>query len=54
MNQRDAGVDLIISSDAHTPDEVARDHDKARELAKAAGYSQTTLINGTQRSYIDL
>ncbi len=51
---RDAGIDLIISSDAHAPSEVGRDHDKARLLAKAAGYTQTTLINKGERSYIDL
>ncbi len=51
---RDAGIDLIISSDAHAPAEVARDHAKARELARAAGFTHTTLINQRQRSYIKL
>ncbi len=39
-----AGIGLVISSDAHTPAEVARDFPKARELAKAAGYSETQLF----------
>lgn len=51
---RDAGVDLVISSDAHAPSEVARDHAKAREVAKAAGYQQTTLIAAGERTYLDL
>lgn len=48
---RDAGIDLIISSDAHHPDQVARDFTKATEIAKNAGYQQTTLINQGQRTY---
>jgi len=51
---RDAGVDLIISSDAHSPAEVARDRDKATSLAKKAGYTHTTLINQRQRSYVPI
>jgi histidinol-phosphatase (PHP family) len=51
---RDAGIDLIISSDAHHPGEVARDRDTAIEIAKAAGYTHTTLINQRQRSYTPL
>jgi len=51
---RDAGIDLIISSDAHHPNEVARDRNKATELAKKAGYTHTTLINKRQRSYVAL
>ena len=48
---RDGGIDLIFSSDAHHPAEVARDFTKASAVAKAAGYLQTTLINQGQRSY---
>lgn len=48
---RDGGIDLIISSDAHAPAEVARDFAKAIEVAKSAGYLETTLINQGQRSY---
>jgi len=51
---RDAGIDLIISSDAHHPREVARDRDTAIGIAKAAGYTHTTLINQRQRSYVAL
>ena len=48
---RDGGIDLIISSDAHQPSDVARDFGKAIAVAKAAGYVETTLINQGQRSY---
>jgi len=44
-----AGVGIVISSDAHHPNEVARDFTKAIEIAKTAGYSETMLIN--QGSY---
>ncbi len=39
-----AGVGIVISSDAHAPTEVARDFSKAVKLAKAAGYSETMLL----------
>lgn len=51
MLARDAGIDLVISSDAHHPSEVARDFDQAIALAKEAGYEQTTLFNQRNRSY---
>ena len=51
---RDAGIDLIISSDAHHPSEVARDRNTAIATAKAAGYTHTTLINQGKRSYAPL
>ncbi len=47
----DAGIDIVISSDAHAPAEIARDFAKARQLAKSAGFSQTVKINRGQRSY---
>ena len=39
-----AGIGIIISSDAHTPTEVARDFDKAIKLAQKAGYTESMLI----------
>jgi len=39
-----AGVPLVISSDAHAPQEIARDFGKAIEVAKAAGYRETQLF----------
>jgi histidinol-phosphatase (PHP family) len=40
----DAGIPLVISSDAHAPHEVARDFTKASELAKSAGFRHTMLF----------
>jgi histidinol-phosphatase (PHP family) len=36
----DAGVPLTFGSDAHDPNDVGKDFDKAMDLAKAAGYSE--------------
>lgn len=36
----EAGVPLTFGSDAHTPQDVGKDFDKARDLAKAAGYTE--------------
>ena len=41
----DAGVPLIISSDAHKPSEVGRDFTKAIALAKEANFTETITIN---------
>lgn len=45
-----AGVGLVISSDAHAPEEIARDFGKARKLAMAAGYRETQLFEKRCRS----
>ena len=34
------GVPIIFSSDSHDPKDVGRDYDKARDLAKAVGYTE--------------
>ena len=44
-----AGIGLVISSDSHAPNEVARDFPKAIELVKAAGYRETVLFEKRQR-----
>lgn len=44
-----AGVGLVISSDSHTPSEVARDFPRAIQIAKAAGYRETVLFEKRQR-----
>ena len=46
---RQAGVPLVISSDAHSPGEVGRDFPGAIEIAKAAGYSEILLFEKRQR-----
>lgn len=45
-----AGIPLVISSDAHAPEEVARDFDRAVAMAKSAGYTETALFKGRVRT----
>jgi histidinol-phosphatase (PHP family) len=40
---------LVISSDAHAPNEVARDFHKAVAMAKAAGFKETVLFDQRRR-----
>lgn len=44
-----AGVPLVISSDAHAPQEVGRDFPRAIELAKTAGYRDTMRFEKRRR-----
>ena len=44
-----AGVPLVISSDSHAPEEIARDFAKAIQIAKAAGYRETQLFEKRAR-----
>jgi len=46
---RAAGIPLVISSDAHAPDEIGRNFDQAIHLAKAAGYTETLLFEKGKR-----
>ena len=50
----EAGVDLIISSDAHTPSEVGRDFDKAIKLAKGVGFNSTVLFSSGEKQNLPL
>jgi histidinol-phosphatase (PHP family) len=51
---REAGIPLVISSDAHAPDEVGHAFEAAISLAQEAGYTQTALFTLRERSLIDL
>jgi histidinol-phosphatase (PHP family) len=44
-----AGIPLVISSDAHAPGELGRDFPKAIEWAKSAGYRETLLFEKRSR-----
>ncbi len=46
---REAGIPLVLSSDAHAPAEVARDFPRAATLAREAGYDETVLFQGRER-----
>lgn len=45
-----AGIPLVISSDAHAPGEVARDFTAAATLARAAGYTHTATFHHGRRA----
>jgi histidinol-phosphatase (PHP family) len=42
---RRAGVPLVINSDAHLPEDVGRDFDRAAALARAAGYTEVATFS---------
>lgn len=44
-----AGVPLVISSDAHAPDQVGRDFTRAVDLAREAGFVETVFFAGRVR-----
>ena len=48
---RDAGIPLVISSDAHDPTHIARDFPRAIAAARAAGYESTCLFAGRQMAH---
>ncbi len=43
---RERGVPVTTGSDAHVPELVGRDFDRARELLRAAGYETVTVFEG--------
>jgi histidinol-phosphatase (PHP family) len=45
---RERGVPVTLGSDAHTPDLVGRDFDRARELLRTAGYETVTIFERRQ------
>src|ERR1700758_3198450 len=49
-----AGVPMLINSDAHAPEEVGSGFDAARELAKRAGYTKVSRFEGRRRFEVDL
>jgi histidinol-phosphatase (PHP family) len=51
---REAGVAMLINSDAHAPEEVAYKFDLARDLARQAGYSKVCRFEKRRRIEIDL
>lgn len=46
---RAAGIPLVISSDAHAPDQLGRDFPRAIAIARAAGYEETLLFEQRHR-----
>ncbi len=50
----EAGIDLVISSDAHCPADVGRDFEKAVCLARDAGFTQSVRFEKRSRTLVDL
>jgi histidinol-phosphatase (PHP family) len=51
---REAGVPLVINSDAHAPEQVGMDFDAARALARQAGYTTSLRFQGRKRTELPL
>lgn len=51
---RQAGVPLVINSDAHAPGQVGMDFDLARALAREAGYGTSLRFHGRKRRELPL
>jgi len=51
---RRAGVPTLINSDAHVPEDVGKDFDRAAAVAKAAGYSEVATFAGRVRTMTPL
>jgi len=51
---READIPLLINSDAHAPEEVGADFDKARAQANEAGYTQTVRLCRRERRFVPL
>jgi histidinol-phosphatase (PHP family) len=51
---REAGVPILINSDAHAPDEVGYKFDLATALARQAGYSKVCRFEKRRRIEVDL
>ena len=50
---RQAGIPLVIGSDAHAPEEVGEGFDRAIAAAKDAGYSQLARFKQRERTLTD-
>jgi histidinol-phosphatase (PHP family) len=51
---RRAGVPLLINSDAHLPEDVGRDFDRAAALAREAGYAEVATFSARSRRMVPL
>ena len=49
-----AGVPTLINSDAHAPDDVGREFDRARLLAREVGYTEAATFSGRRRTMVPL
>jgi histidinol-phosphatase (PHP family) len=47
-------IPVVTGSDAHTPETVGRDFDRARDLLSAAGYRHLTGFSHRRREFVPL
>jgi len=50
----EANIPITLSSDAHFPQQVGRDVDKALEIARKIGYNKIAVFNKGQISYVNV
>lgn len=50
----DMNVPIVLGSDAHNPDEVAMDFDKASVLVKKVGYKKIATFSDRKRTFVNL
>jgi len=48
------GIPVTLGSDAHTPEDVARDFDKAMALIRSVGYRKIAVFSARKRSLVSL
>jgi histidinol-phosphatase (PHP family) len=54
LRAQEAGLAIVINSDAHAPEEVGRDFDRAKEAVRAAGFSATARFRRRVRTMENL
>ncbi len=50
----DKGIPIVLSSDAHVPQDVGADYDRAIALAKTVGYTEIMTFSKGQRKAVPL
>ncbi len=49
-----AGVPTLVNSDAHSPEDVGRDFDRAARIARDVGYTEVATFSGRARAMVPL
>jgi len=50
----DSGIPVVLGSDAHSPEEVARSFDKALSLIKKVGYRKIAIFSSRKRTLVNI
>ena len=54
IEMRERNIPVVIGADAHVPDRVAADYDKALDILQAAGYQHVSFFLNRERQEIDI